>query len=202
MQTTRTLTSRKSSVSPPEPLTSRRLEVEDDPVALYERSLAEGWGDGLPVLPPTEQRVRDLLAATPYYPDDVICTLAPRNGVATVEKAAVNAAMAGCEPEAFPLVIAALEGISAPEFNLFGLVTTTTAGFCRSSTRIVSRTHHDVHDPQLPRPTTPQWMSRDHSLRSFRVVSPSSSIRAPVQITRATAPSRRSNFSHSSMTTM
>jgi hypothetical protein len=108
-------------------LTSRRLEVEDDPLALYERSLAEGWGDGLPVLPPTEQRVRQLLAATPYYPDDVICTLAPRNGVATVEKAAVNAAMAGCQPEAFPLVIAALEGISAPEFNLFGLATTTSS---------------------------------------------------------------------------
>jgi hypothetical protein len=108
-------------------LTSRRLDVEDDPLGLYERSLVEGWGDGLPLLPPTEERVRELLAATPYSPDDIICTLAPRNGVATVEKAAVNAAMAGCEAGAFPLVIAALEGISEPEFNLFGLATTTSS---------------------------------------------------------------------------
>ena len=127
MQTTRTPTSRKSSASPPEPLASRRIEIDDDPLELYERSLVEGWGDGLPLLPPTEGRVRELLAATPYYAEDVICTLAPRNGIATVEKAAVNAAMAGCQPEAFPLVIAALEGISAPEFNLFGLSTTTSS---------------------------------------------------------------------------
>ncbi|HSS09258.1 MAG TPA: hypothetical protein VLL25_05205, partial [Acidimicrobiales bacterium] len=127
MQTTRTLISRKSSASPPEPLASRRLEVDDDPLALYEQSLEHGWGDGLPLLPPTEYRVRQLIDATPYYAEDVICTLLPRNGIATVEKAAVNAAMAGCQPAAFPLVIAALEAIAVPEFNLFGLATTTSS---------------------------------------------------------------------------
>jgi hypothetical protein len=127
LQTTRTPTSRKSSASPPEPLASSRLEVDDDPLGLYERSLELGWGDGLPLVPPTEGRVRELLAATPYYAEDVICTLAPRNGVATVEKAAVNAAMAGCQPEAFPVVLAALEAIAVPEFNLFALATTTSS---------------------------------------------------------------------------
>jgi hypothetical protein len=103
--------------------------VSDDPLRLYEQSIEEGFGDGLPVLPPTEARVRPLIAATPWLPDDVICTLAPRNGVATIERAAVNAALAGCEPDAFPLVIAALEAISVPDFNLFGLTTTTSSVF-------------------------------------------------------------------------
>ena len=108
-------------------LASDRSEVDADPFSLYERSLAEGWGDGLPILPPTEARVLDLIAATPYNPDDVICALAPRNGLATVEKAAVNATMAGVAPEAFPYVIAALEAIARPDFNLFGLTTTTSS---------------------------------------------------------------------------
>jgi hypothetical protein len=110
-------------------LVSDRLEVDADPVALYELSLEKGWGDGLPLLPPTEARVRALLGATPYFADDVICVLPPRNGVATVEKAAVNAAMAGCVPAAFPLVIAALEAAAVAEFNLFGLTTTTSSVF-------------------------------------------------------------------------
>jgi hypothetical protein len=108
-------------------LTSDRIELDDDPLTLYERSLADGWGDGLPLLPPTEARVLALVDATPYAPDDVICTLAPANGYATVEKAAVNAAMAGVEPDAFPYVVAALEAIARPDFNLFGLNTTTSS---------------------------------------------------------------------------
>jgi hypothetical protein len=70
-----------------------------------------------------------MLATTPYAADDIICTLAPRHGVATVEKAAINAVMAGCQPEAFPLVVAALEAIAEPEFNLFGVSTTTSSVF-------------------------------------------------------------------------
>jgi hypothetical protein len=108
-------------------LASERIEVDADPLALYERSLTEGWGDGLPVLPATEERVLELVGATPYNPDDVIAAVAPRNGLATVEKAAINAAMAGVAPEAFPYVVAALEAIARPEFNLFGLTTTTSS---------------------------------------------------------------------------
>ncbi|HEV8295908.1 MAG TPA: hypothetical protein VGQ20_01380 [Acidimicrobiales bacterium] len=106
-------------------LQSTRIDVEDDGVALYELSLRDGWGDGLPVLPPTEARVRALLGATPHDPSHVVAVLPPQRGAATVEKIAVNAAIAGVDPAAFPYVIAAIEAVSAPDHNLYGLVTTT-----------------------------------------------------------------------------
>jgi hypothetical protein len=119
------------SPDPPEPrpLRSAHLTVPDDPWGLYERSLQDGWGDGLPVMPPTEEAVRALLEATPYAPGHVISRLAPRHGAATIEKAAINAVVAGCQPAAFPLVVAALEAIAEPEFNLFGVSTTTSSVF-------------------------------------------------------------------------
>ena len=110
-------------------LQSDTLQVEDDPEALYELSLAERWGDGAPIIPPTDERIKARLAATPYDSDYVLGTLAPLHGVATVELAAINATMAGCTPEAFPLVLAALEGIIVPEFNAFALTTTTSSVF-------------------------------------------------------------------------
>ena len=129
MLRTRTRSSSSSWGPGTEALLSERLDVPDDPAALHERSMAEGWGDGLPVLPPTEERVRALLAATPYAPDDLICLLPPRGGPATIEKAAVNAAMAGVEPGAFALVVAALEAMTVPAFNLSALATTTSSVF-------------------------------------------------------------------------
>jgi hypothetical protein len=106
-------------------LHSEVIEVPGDPLALYERSLADKWGDGAPIIPPTDERVGAMLAATPYPPEHVIVALPPRRGAATVELAAINAAMAGCEPRAFPLVIAALEAMGKPAYNGFGLATTT-----------------------------------------------------------------------------
>jgi hypothetical protein len=110
-------------------LVSEEVEVAADPLALYELSLAEGWGDGVPVLAPTDDRVLGLLAATPHAPDHVLGALPPRYGVATVELVAVNAAMTGCTPTAFPYVIAALEAMLVPEWNAFGLTTTTSSVF-------------------------------------------------------------------------
>jgi hypothetical protein len=110
-------------------LVSEQVEVAADPVAFYELSLAEGWGDGVPLLPPTDDRVLELLAATPHAPDHVLGALPPQYGVATVELVAVNAAMAGVTPLAFPLVIAALEAMLVPEWNAFGLTTTTSSVF-------------------------------------------------------------------------
>jgi hypothetical protein len=110
-------------------LTAEQVEVPADPVSFYELSLAERWGDGAPLLPPTDDRVLALLAATPYAPDHVLGALPPRYGVATVELVAVNAAMTGCTPTAFPLVIAALEAMLVPEWNAFGLTTTTSSVF-------------------------------------------------------------------------
>jgi hypothetical protein len=110
-------------------LSSARIDVPADPQAFYELSLREGWGDGAPILAPTDERVLALLTATPYPADHVIGVLPPQHGVATIELVAINAAMAGCEPAAFPLVLAALEAILEPEFNAFGLTTTTSSVF-------------------------------------------------------------------------
>jgi hypothetical protein len=111
-------------------LTSERIVVEADPYALYELSMLEGWGDGLPLLPPTEERVRELLEGTPLAPDHVIFEgMHPNGGTATVEKVAINAAMTGCLPEHLPFVIAGVEAICKPEYNLYGVGATTGSAF-------------------------------------------------------------------------
>jgi hypothetical protein len=110
-------------------LTGERIEVPADPAGFYERSIAERWGDGAPLLPPTDDAIEALLAATPDPPDLVVGVLPPGGGVATVELVAANAAMAGVEPAAFPLVLAALEALLVPEWNAFGLTTTTSSVF-------------------------------------------------------------------------
>jgi hypothetical protein len=110
-------------------LTSEPVEVPADARALFDFSLRERWGDGYPILPATDDAIDALLAATPYPPDHALCVLPPVNGVATIELVAINAAMAGVEPAAFPLVVAALEAITEPEWNAFGLTTTTSSVF-------------------------------------------------------------------------
>jgi hypothetical protein len=110
-------------------LTAERVEVENDARVLYELSLAEHWGDGLPVLPATDEAVEALLAHSPYPADHALCVLPPSNGVATVELIAINSAIAGVQSEAFPFVLAALDAISEPEWNAFGLTTTTSSVF-------------------------------------------------------------------------
>ncbi len=67
------------------------------------------WGDGLPLIPPTELAVKRMLGGTRRSPDDVIGRVPYRNGIATVEKIAVNAVMAGARPEYFPVILAAME---------------------------------------------------------------------------------------------
>lgn len=69
------------------------------------------WGDGYPLLPPTEERVGEVLRGTTRRPEDVVCIMPPGNGLATVEKIAINAAMAGCRPEHLPVVMAGLQTI-------------------------------------------------------------------------------------------
>jgi hypothetical protein len=111
----------------PEALRSDRVDVDDDAQALYDLSLATGWGDGLPLLPATEARVLELIDATPHPADHVVALLPPRRGAATIEKVAINAAMAGVAPDAFGYVIAALEALTHPDHNLDGLVSTTSS---------------------------------------------------------------------------
>ncbi len=74
--------------------------------ALY---LNNHWGDGLPLIPPTESAVKRMLAGTKRPPDEVVGRVPYRNGIATVEKIAINAVMAGARPEYFPVILAAME---------------------------------------------------------------------------------------------
>ena len=105
-------------------LRSRRLELarlEDEAEAFFER----GWTDGLPVVPPTPARVLRMLEGTTRSPDEVVTAVGPDFADCTVEKAAINAVMAGCRPEYFPVVLAVVEAACTDEFNMHGLLCTT-----------------------------------------------------------------------------
>jgi hypothetical protein len=84
-----------------------------------------GWTDGLPIVPPTEPRVRECLTQTTRDPREIVGVLPPRQGEATVEKIAANAVMAGCRPEYLPVVLAAIEALADPLFNLDSIQATT-----------------------------------------------------------------------------
>ena len=86
---------------------------------------ARGWTDGLPIVPPTEARVREFLKFTKRDPREIVGVLPPRQGEATVEKIAANAVMAGCKPEYLPVILAALEALADPLFNLDSVQATT-----------------------------------------------------------------------------
>ncbi|MDB5902942.1 MAG: hypothetical protein JWM26_1820 [Betaproteobacteria bacterium] len=83
------------------------------------------WSDGLPIVPPTLERVERMLKATSRARDDVVAHVAPGYGAATVERIAVNCVMAGCDPEYLPVLIAATEAVADPAFNLQGIQATT-----------------------------------------------------------------------------
>jgi hypothetical protein len=83
-----------------------------------------GWTDGLPVILPTTSRVKAMLRFTDRRPSDVLGEVDPLKGLATIEKIAANAVMAGCRPEYFPVVLAAVEAVLDPAFNMRGVQTT------------------------------------------------------------------------------
>jgi hypothetical protein len=101
-----------------------RVEVGSFDEAL-EICYDNGWTDGLPVIPPTEDRVAKLLTGVGRDRYEIIGPVPPRGGVATVETVAINAAMAGCLPPHLPVVLAALEAMLEPRFNLNGVQATT-----------------------------------------------------------------------------
>lgn len=85
----------------------------------------QGWTDGLPVVPPTEERVEAFVRYIGTDPDAVIGAVAPAGGIATVEKIASNAVMAGCRPEYMPVIVAALQAMMDDRFNLYGVAAST-----------------------------------------------------------------------------
>ncbi|MBI4189766.1 MAG: hypothetical protein HY525_04430 [Betaproteobacteria bacterium] len=83
-----------------------------------ERFLKEEWSDGLPIVPPTRERVERFLAFSDRDPDEVLGVMLPDNRAATVWSVAVNGVMAGCRPEYMPILIALVEAMADPEYGV------------------------------------------------------------------------------------
>ena len=99
----------------------RGIDPESEASRLYQ---LRGWTDGLPIVPPTTGRVANMLDYSPFSRETAVGVLDPLHGVATIEKIAVNAVMAGCRPDYFPIVLSAVSALADPEFNLRGVQTT------------------------------------------------------------------------------
>ena len=106
------------------PLTSDRLEFDSysDAVESY---TSRGWTDGLPIIPPTPDRVRAFLERAGLSPAEILGAEPTKARVITAEKAAVNAVMAGCLPEHFIVVVEAVRAMAEPKFNLHAVSVST-----------------------------------------------------------------------------
>jgi hypothetical protein len=86
--------------------------------AMQSDFVRNGWSDGLPLIPPTHRKVEAMIAASGRNGDEVVGVFAPGSGIGTIRKIAANAVMAGCRPEAMPIVLAAVECILDPSIGL------------------------------------------------------------------------------------
>jgi len=106
-------------------LEAQRIDLPDDYDAIQDLYLERGWSDGLPITPPTPERVEAMLASVSRNPGDLVAQLPPNWGDATVERLAINAVMAGCGPEYLPVIVAGVAAMSDPAFNLYAVQATT-----------------------------------------------------------------------------
>jgi hypothetical protein len=99
---------------------------------------SKGWTDGLPIIPPTEEAVAEMLTGTDLPPNHVVAALIPRKGKATVEKIAINAVMAGALPTYMPVLLAAVQSLADPKtrFDTFEVSTGSWAPFFAINGRI------------------------------------------------------------------
>ena len=106
------------------PLRARRIEIgsADDEV---EFMFDQGFSDGLPLVPPTPERVMRMLSGTQRDPQEVLAIMPPNMGEVTVEKVAINAVMAGCKPEYMPVINTVVQAICTDEYNIHGVMATT-----------------------------------------------------------------------------
>ncbi len=106
-------------------------KVEKSPRIMFKGNLDDvnqfyyrrGWTDGLPIIPPTEEKVSEMLAGTDLPPDTLLGKLIPRQGKVTMEKIAVNAVMAGALPTYMPILIAATQLLLESETGFQGFCT-------------------------------------------------------------------------------
>jgi hypothetical protein len=96
-----------------------------DAVELIEAYFERGWTDGLPIVPPTEKSVATMLADSGLRADELIGEVRDRQVVVKADKLAINAVMAGCRPEYFPVVVAAMRGLCHPDFAYHGPASST-----------------------------------------------------------------------------
>jgi thiol-disulfide isomerase/thioredoxin len=109
-----------------EPPSFRAREIElADWQDVDEVPFERGWTDGLPVVPPTRDRILRMLAGTQRASTEIVGIMPPNLAPCSIEQIAINAVMAGCRPEYLPVVIAAVEAALDPLFTLHGLVCTT-----------------------------------------------------------------------------
>jgi hypothetical protein len=99
--------------------------VDEAEEAMEQFFLANRMTDGFPLVPPTEARVREMIAASGLAADKQVGIMDPRKGVATVEMLAINAVMAGCRPSYMPLLVAVAQAMADPMFDLHGCMATT-----------------------------------------------------------------------------
>lgn len=102
------------------------LDVPDlDSDSLVEEFARRGWGDGLPLIAPTPDRVAAMVAAVPEDPDEIVGVVPPRQGILTPRSIAVNAVLAGCRPDVMPVLVAVARTMSHDGINLAGVNPTT-----------------------------------------------------------------------------
>jgi hypothetical protein len=106
-------------------MSAATFEALDDLDAINKLYRERRWSDGLPIVPPTQERVARMLASTKRKPDEIIAIVPPGFGEATVERIAINAVMAGCDPEYLPVLIAATDAVAQAQFNIQGIQATT-----------------------------------------------------------------------------
>ena len=128
------LTTNTTSTSAADPIAQRakdadvRVEISNSLEGLHEALTlfaTKDWTDGLPIVPPTVELVRDVMDKAGVAPEEKLGELPPFGGVATVEKVAVNSVMAGAGFEQLPVIIAAVRAVAHPDFHLGGLQLTT-----------------------------------------------------------------------------
>jgi hypothetical protein len=101
------------------------LSVSDSFDAAIRGLSIKDWTDGLPIVRPTESRVKKMLKFTDLDPQEVIASIPPKYLNAPVEKVAINSVMAGAAPEYFPIILTAIKALSENKFNLYAVQVTT-----------------------------------------------------------------------------
>ena len=109
---TRPLTEEEKSPEQPEAEKPSKIFFQGDLNGVNRFFYHKGWGDGLPIIPPTEEAVAEMLNGTDLPADHIVARIGPMMGKATIEKIAVNAVMAGALPTHLPVLIAGVQALS------------------------------------------------------------------------------------------